>query len=193
MECTVPVEIRLASEHADVGSLERAVSMALAEVGTRLWAELIGRLEAALAVPVECSLCGGPMKANGRAPRRPVTLSGEVEIRRRRFRCTLCGAEAVPLDAARAAETEALLGAHPDRHREVDRRGGTVWVSADGTMVHDRASGTELEVKVGLVFDGARRIGRTRRALTNRTRRWHGNLDRLCRALRGPLYPPRGL
>lgn len=36
-------------------------------------------------------------------------------------------------------------------------------------MVHDRASGTELEVKIGLVFDGARRIGRTRRELTGRT------------------------
>ena len=36
-------------------------------------------------------------------------------------------------------------------------------------MVHDRATGTELEVKIGLVFDGARRIGRTRRALTGRT------------------------
>jgi len=42
-------------------------------------------------------------------------------------------------------------------------------VSADGTMVHDRAIGTELEVKIGLVFDGVRRIGRTRRALTGRT------------------------
>ena len=42
-------------------------------------------------------------------------------------------------------------------------------MSADGTMVHDRATGTELEVKVGLVFDGARRVGRTRRALTGRT------------------------
>jgi hypothetical protein len=36
-------------------------------------------------------------------------------------------------------------------------------------MVHDRATGTELEVKIGLVFDGARRTGRTRRALTGRT------------------------
>jgi hypothetical protein len=35
-------------------------------------------------------------------------------------------------------------------------------------MVHDRASGTELEVKVGLVFEGARRIGRNRRSLTGR-------------------------
>jgi hypothetical protein len=44
-----------------------------------------------------------------------------------------------------------------------------VWVSADGTMVNDRASGSELEVKIGLVFDGARRVGRNRRALTGRT------------------------
>lgn len=63
---------------------------------------------------------------------------------------------------------DALLGPYPER-RSQTRRSGSVWVSADGTMVHDRALGTELEVKVGLVFDGARRIGRTRRALTNRT------------------------
>jgi len=76
--------------------------------------------------------------------------------------------EGARLDAARAAESEAVFGAHPDR-RSRPRRGGTVWVSADGTMVHDRASGTEFEVKVGLVFDGVRRTGRTRRALTGRT------------------------
>jgi len=36
-------------------------------------------------------------------------------------------------------------------------------------MVHDRSSGTEFEVKVGLIFDGVRRTGRHRRALTGRT------------------------
>ena len=228
MECTVPVEVTLATEHADVGSLERTVSTALAEVGVRLWHELVGRLEAALPVPLACAACGGPVKGNGRAPRRLVTLSGEVELRRRRYRCTGCGLETVPLDAAlgleprtqhtlgvrerglwlvtemsyqravdtaaelrgwsigrgelhrwvadegaaleaaRAADAEAVLGSHPDR-RARPRRGGTVWVSADGTMVHDRSTGSELEVKIGLVFDGARRTGRTRRALTGRT------------------------
>jgi len=228
MECTVPVEVHLATEHADVGSLERTVSAALVEVGVRLWHELVAQLEGALPTPERCAGCGGRLKANGRAPRRLVTLAGEVELRRRRYRCLACGIEVVPLDAAlgleprtqhtlgvrerglwlvtelsyakavetaaelrrwpigrgelhrwvaeeggrieaaRAAETEALLGAHPDR-RSHPRRGGTVWVSADGTMVHDRATGTELEVKIGLVFDGARRIGRTRRALTGRT------------------------
>lgn len=178
--------------------------------------------------PSGCPACGGRLVANGRAPRRLVTLVGEVELRRQRYRCRSCRAETVPLDialgleprtqhtlgvrerglwlvtemsyqkavetaaelrrwpigrgelhrwvaqegraleAARAAETEALLGAHPDR-RSRARRGGTVWVSADGTMVHDRATGTELEVKIGLVFDGTRRTGRNRRALTGRT------------------------
>ncbi len=229
MECTVPVEVTLATEHADVGSLERTVSAALAEVGVRLWHELVTRLEDALPVPRACGRCGGHLKANGRAPRRLVTLAGEVELRRRRYRCLACGTETVPLDAAlgleprvqhtlgvrerglwlvtemsyakavetaaelrrwpigrgelhrwvasegaaleaaRAERTEAVLGDHPDRRTERPRRGGTVWVSADGTMVHDRATGTELEVKIGLVFDGARRVGRTRRALTGRT------------------------
>lgn len=228
MECTVPVQVHLATEHADIGSLERTLAAALAEVGTTLWRALAAQLEASLAVPGTCAACGAAMKANGRAPRRLVTLAGEVELRRRRYRCTGCGAESVPLDTAlgleprtqhtlgvreralwlvtemsyqkavdtaaelrrwpvsrgelhrwvaeegaalevaRAAETEALLGARPDR-RDRPRRGGTVWVSADGTMVHDRSTGTEFEVKIGLVFDGARRTGRNRRALTGRT------------------------
>jgi hypothetical protein len=228
VECTVGLEVRLATEHADVGSLERTVNAALVEVGVRLWHELVARLEAALPVPAACPSCSGRLKANGRAPRRLVTLSGEVELRRRRYRCTSCGTEHVPLDAAlgleprvqhtlgvrerglwlvtemsyakavetagelrrwpigrgelhrwvasegaaleaaRAAGAEAVFGAHPDR-RDRPRRGGTVWVSADGTMVHDRLTGTDLEVKIGLVFDGTRRTGRGRRVLTGRT------------------------
>lgn len=228
MERTVPVEVHLATEHADVGSLERTISAALAEVGQALWAELVARLEAALPAPASCAGCGGRLKANGRALRRLVTLAGELELRRRRYRCLGCGSEVVPLDAALgleprtqhtlgvrerglwlvtelsyqktvelaaelrrwpigrgelhrwvaeegrrieaagAAETEALLGARPVPRRDGPRR-GTVWVSADGTMVHDRGSGTEFEVKVGLVFEGVRRVGRSRRALTGRT------------------------
>ncbi len=228
MQCTVPVEVHLATEHADVGSLERTVSAALAEVGVALWRELVERLEATLEAPLACPACGGSMKANGRAPRRLVTLAGEVELRRRRYRCTGCGSELVPLDVALGLEprvqhtlgvqerglwlvsemsyqkavdvaaelrrwpigrgelhrwvsqeggrveaklddqTEAILGDRPVRERNGPRR-GTVWVSADGTMVNDRASGTDFEVKVGLVFDGVRRTGRTRRALTGRT------------------------
>ncbi len=228
VECTVPLSIRLATEHADIGSLERAVTDGLAQAGQALWAALFERLEAALPRPAACAACGGRLVANGRAPRRLVTLVGEVELRRQRFRCRACRAEHVPLDAAlgleprtqhtlgvreralwlvtemsyqkavdtaaelrrwpigrgelhrwvaseggrleaaRAAEAETIFGAHPDR-RTRPRRGGTVWVSADGTMVHDRATGTELEVKIGLVFDGARRTGRHRRALTGRT------------------------
>ena len=186
MECTVPVEVRLATDHADVGSLERTISEALVEVGVRLWGEVVDRLEQALPVPAGCTACGGTMKANGRARRRLVTLAGEVELRRRRYRCTSCGSEVVPLDAAlgleprtahtlgvherglwlvtemsyqkavdtaaelrrwpigrgelhrwvaeegaaleaaRAAETETVLGAHPDRRTRPLRRGGTV-------------------------------------------------------------------
>ena len=52
MECTVPVEVHLSLEHADVGSPERGVTAALAQVGQALWAELLERLEGALARPV---------------------------------------------------------------------------------------------------------------------------------------------
>jgi hypothetical protein len=59
MECTVPVEVHLTTEGADVGSLERAISAALVDVGVRLWQELVGRLETALPTPVTCAGCGG--------------------------------------------------------------------------------------------------------------------------------------
>ncbi|MHB8672989.1 MAG: hypothetical protein ACYDAK_04840 [Candidatus Limnocylindrales bacterium] len=32
MECMVPVEVHVTTEHADIGSLERAISTALTEV-----------------------------------------------------------------------------------------------------------------------------------------------------------------
>ena len=226
MEHTVPLTVTLRTEHADLGSLERAIDAALAEAGQALWAELLGVLEAALPVPVSC-LCGGALKANGRAPRRLVTLAGEVDLRRRRFRCRACGREVVPLDAvlglepriqhslgvreralwlvtelsyaktaatldelrrlpvshgelhhwvaqegarieaAIIAETEAILGAGPTR-APTGPTGGDVWVQADGTMVHGR-TGALFEAKVGLVFRGTRRTGRTRRALVDRT------------------------
>lgn len=56
------------------------------------------------------------------------------------------------------AETEAILGP----------TSADVWVQADGTMVHGR-TGALFEAKVGLVFRGVRRTGRTRRALIDRT------------------------
>ena len=226
MEYTVPLTVTLRTDHADLGSLERAIDAALAEAGRALWAELVRLLEAALSVPTGCR-CGGTLKANGRAPRRLVTLAGEVDLQRRRFRCRACGAEVVPLDVAlgleprvqhslgvreRAlwlvtemsyaktaatldelrrlpvshgelhhwvaeegarieativAETEAILGDQPSR-APTGRPAGDVWVQADGTMVHGR-TGALFEAKVGLVFRGTRRTGRTRRALIDRT------------------------
>jgi hypothetical protein len=54
MECTVPVQVHLATDHADIGYLERTVSAALADVGVALWRALVAQLEASLPVPVEC-------------------------------------------------------------------------------------------------------------------------------------------
>jgi hypothetical protein len=241
MECTVPVEVQLTTEHADVGSLERTISGALAEVGQRLWAALVDQLELALPVPTVCRTCGGRLKANGRAPRRLVTLAGEVELRRRRYRCTTCGSEQVPLDLALgleprsqhtlsvqerglwlatelsyqravrmadelrrwpigrgelhrwvAAEGARLEAAQADAQAALFERGelpaegqrrGVVTIAADGTMVHDRASGTEFEVKLGLVFAGAERIGLNRQRLVERqlyagTEGWHAFAER---------------
>jgi hypothetical protein len=223
----VALTLELRPEGADIGSLERAISAGLAEVGRQLWAEVIGTLERRVAVPRGHAGCGGLLRANGRAARRIVTLAGEVALQRQRFRCGACGAEILPLDAvlgleprmqhslgvreralwlvtelsyaktARtldelrglgvshgqlhrwvaaeggrieadiAARTEAILGAHPDR-ASTAQRPGDVWVQADGTMVNDRGSGTHLEVKIGLVFTGSKRVGADRRALLDR-------------------------
>lgn len=223
----VSLTVQLHPEGADIGSLERAVSAGLAEVGRQLWAEIIGTLERSLVAGRGHVHCGGILKGNGRARRRMVTLAGEVGLSRRRYRCGACGAEVVPLDLAlgleprmqhttgvreralflvtelsyaktartldelrglsvshgqlhnwvaeegalieaqAAARTEAVLGAHPDRG-STGRMPGDVWVSADGTMVNDRWSGTHMEVKLGLVFTGTEQVGRDRRALTDR-------------------------
>jgi hypothetical protein len=223
----VTIELELRPEGADIGSLERAVSAGLVEAGRLLWTDIVTRLESRLPVPVGCRACGGYLSANGRAPRRLVTLAGEVELLRRRYRCRECAAETVPLDEALGLEpriqhtlgvverglwlvtetsferasrtleelrgipisrgrlhrlvqeegarleaeararTEAVLGDHPDR-REATPIAGDVWVQADGTMVHDRASGTHVEVQVGLVFTGTEQVGRDRRRLVDR-------------------------
>jgi len=223
----VSLTVELHPEGADIGSLERAISAGLAEVGRQLWAEVVGTLERLVGAPRGHVGCGGILKANGRAPRRIVTLAGEVALHRRRHRCGACGGEVVPLDdllglaprmqhttgvreralflvtelsyaktartldelrglpvshgqlhawvadegarieADVAARTEALLGAHPDR-ASTGRMAGDVWVSADGTMVHDRGSGTFMEAKLGLVFTGTEQVGRDRRRLLDR-------------------------
>ncbi len=224
----VSLTLKLHPEGADIGSLERAVNAGLDEVGQRLWQTLLSAIEAAQPVPHGHVGCGGILKANGRAPRRIVTLAGEVGLSRRRYRCGACGDEIVPLDEALgleprmqhtlgvrerglwlvtelsyaktartleelrglsvshgqlhrwvkeegarieadiAARQEAVFGDHPERGSTPPDREGDVWVMADGTMVHDRASGTHMEVKLGLVFSGVERTGKDRHRLLDR-------------------------
>ncbi|HEX9550229.1 MAG TPA: hypothetical protein VF971_03965 [Candidatus Limnocylindrales bacterium] len=105
MECSVPVEVRLALESPPTSGRSSGRSAAtLAEVGARLWHELVDRLEAALPTPADCEACCGSLKANGRPPRRLLTLSARSRLRRQRYRCTGCGLEVVRLDAALGLE-----------------------------------------------------------------------------------------
>jgi len=133
----VPVwlTLELRPEVADIGSRERAISAALADAARKLWSEVIGTLEALLLAERGCSACGGLLKANGRAPRRIVTLAGEVSISRRRYRGTACAAEIVA-----RARTWRSSWASCSRAPSVATRPleGDVWVSADGTMINDR-------------------------------------------------------
>jgi hypothetical protein len=128
MEHTVPLTVTLRTEHADLGSLERAVDAALAEAGQALWAELVQLLDATLPVPTECP-CGGRFKANGRAPRRLVTLAGELDLRRRRFRCRACGSEVVPLDVA--------LGLEPRIQHSLGVRERALWLVTSDELCQD--------------------------------------------------------
>ena len=226
----VPISftVELHPEGADIGSLERAVSAGMVEAGQRMWQELLGGLERLLVVSRGHVGCGGILRANGRARRRIVTLAGEVELSRRRYRCGACGDEVLPLDellgleprvqhtlgvreralwlvtelsyaktsrtldelrglsvshgqvhawvrdegsrieADIAARQDAIFGDHPERGPTPPEREGDVWVMADGTMVHDRHSGTHMEVKLGLIFGGVERVGKDRRVLLDR-------------------------
>jgi len=116
----VSLTVQLHPEGADIGSLERAVSAGLAEVGRQLWAEVIGRLERLIEASQGHVGCGGILKANGRAPRRMVTLAGEVALVRRRHRCGACGAEVVPLDE--------LLGLEPRVQHTLGVRERALWL-----------------------------------------------------------------
>ena len=118
----VPVSLTLDlhPEGADIGSLERAISAGLAEVGRQLWAEGIGTLERLVLAPRGHLGCGGLLRSNGRAPRRIVTLAGEVALRRRRYRCGACAMETVPLDT--------LLGLEPRMQHTLGVRERALWL-----------------------------------------------------------------
>jgi hypothetical protein len=116
----ISLTLELRPDGADIGSLERAVGGGLAEAGQQLWLEVIDALERSLVVPRGHVGCGGILKANGRAPRRIVTLAGEVTLSRRRYRCGACGAEIVPLDEA--------LGLEPRRQHTLGVRERALWL-----------------------------------------------------------------
>jgi hypothetical protein len=116
----VSVNVEVRPVGADIGSLERAISGALAEVARQLWAEVIVALERSLVVPRGHVGCGGIVCANGRAPRRIVTLAGEVALSRRRYRCGACDAEVVPLDEA--------LGLEPRTQHSLGVRERALWL-----------------------------------------------------------------
>lgn len=71
--------------------------------------------------------------------------------------------EGARIEATIVAETEAILSDQPTR-TPTGRPAGDVWVQADGTIVHGR-TGALFEAKIGLVFRGTRRTGRTLHAM----------------------------
>ena len=71
----VSVNVEVRPVGADIGSLERAISGALAEVARQLWAEVIAALERSLVVPRGHVGCGGILRANPNF-QRPSALIG---------------------------------------------------------------------------------------------------------------------
>ena len=63
----VSLTVELHPEGADIGSLERAISAGLAEVGRQLWAEVIGTLER-LPAPRGHAGCGGRARPTAGQP-----------------------------------------------------------------------------------------------------------------------------
>ncbi len=116
----VSLTIELRPEGADIGSIERAISGGLAEAVRQLWAEVLGTLERLVEAQRGHVGCGGLLRSNGRAPRRMVTLAGEVALSRRRYRCGACGAEVVPLDD--------LLGLVPRSQHTLGVRERALWL-----------------------------------------------------------------
>lgn len=76
------------------------------------------------------------LKANGHAPRRLVTLAGEVDVRRRRFRCRACGSEVVPLDGA--------LGLEPRIQHSLGVRERALWLVTELSYAKTAATLDEL-------------------------------------------------
>ncbi len=114
----MPVEVGLASEHADVGSLER--------------------LEAALRAPGRLPELRRPAwSQTARAPRRLVTITGEVDLRRLRYRCLGCSTEVIPLDAA--------LGLEPRGQHTLEVRERALWLITE--MSYQKAVEVAAELR----------------------------------------------
>ena len=150
----IALTLELRPEGADIGSLERAVSVALAEAGQRLWAELDGCARSgSLSVPAGHPGCGGILQANGRAPRRIVTLAGEVG-----------GATVVATAAAPAAESSCRstrhLGLEPRSQHTLGVRERALWLATELSYAQDRPDARGAARSRGQPWPGAPLGGR---------------------------------
>ena len=223
---TVTLQVTLDLQHADVASLDRQISGAVADVGRELWAVVLAQLKTVVeAGRPNCAACGGRQKVNGRRVRVHHSLVGKVSFERLRLRCINCGQETIPLDSAlgleprtthslevqerclwlatemsyakasaTAAEMRGWEVSHGSIHQwvqvlgveleeeikatqaemfehgvlqEVKEAPDTLWVSVDGTLVHDRDH-QNMEIKAGMVWSRVATVSKGRTELIDR-------------------------
>ena len=226
-QSTLTFSVSLDLDHADLGSLDRQVAGAAAEMGRRLLGVVLNKLrdEVEGLRPAPCRACGGHLKANGRRSRTLRTLVGEVTFERGRLRCSNCGQERIPLDEALGLEgrethtlevqerclwlaTEMSFAkasgtamdlrgwqvSHGQIHQwaqeegarleldvareqaemfergvlqEVETAPPSLWVSVDGTLVHDRDR-QNMEIKAGMAWSQVATISKGRTQILDR-------------------------
>lgn len=124
----------------DLGTAERETLTRLRTIGAQLLERgLTARGTGRVAGGLGCR-CGAPMRLEGTRPKGVQTLVGWITLHRAYYRCSTCGARAVPRDSA--------LGLTRDSHspgvRRLASRFGGVLAFAQAAATLDEAAGVRL-------------------------------------------------
>lgn len=106
-ELKLSFSIKLAFERTDVNFLEEKLLVEREKVFQEILLKVLRWIEEeATRERPRCGCRDGVMERQGSNPRKLVTLLGEVEFKRARYRCKVCGRERYPLDEALGLEAE---------------------------------------------------------------------------------------
>lgn len=106
-EIKVSFSISLSLDRCDVNYLEDELLRKREEVFKELALTILGIIEEEiLKRKVRCPKCGGEANQKGQNSRKIETLLGEIEFKRKRFKCKGCSREIYPLDEAIGLEPQ---------------------------------------------------------------------------------------